>query len=71
MIEFVVDQEGLILKYSSEIRGSDWIWGELKTHGEATHSILFQFLEMGWLGRGANGAACRLRDGRAVATGAH
>jgi hypothetical protein len=29
MIEFVADQEGLILKYSSEIRGSDWIWGEL------------------------------------------
>jgi hypothetical protein len=41
MIEFVVDQEGLILKYSSEIRGSDWIWGELKTHGEATISRVF------------------------------
>jgi hypothetical protein len=41
MIEFVVDQEGLILKYSSEIRGSDWIWGELKIHGEATISRVF------------------------------
>ena len=41
MIEFAADQEGLILKYSSEMRGNDWIWGELKTHGEATISRVF------------------------------
>ena len=30
MIKFVVDQDGLILKYSSEIRGSHWTWEELR-----------------------------------------
>jgi hypothetical protein len=39
MIEFVADQEGLILKYSSEI--GDWIWKELNTHGEATIGRVF------------------------------
>jgi len=41
MIKFVVDQDGLILKYSSEIRGSDWTWEELRTHGQVTISRVF------------------------------
>jgi hypothetical protein len=41
MIKFVVDQDGLILKYSSEFRGNHWIWEELKTHGEVTISRVF------------------------------
>jgi hypothetical protein len=41
MITFVMDQDGLILKYSSEFRGNHWIWEELKTHGEVTISRVF------------------------------
>jgi hypothetical protein len=41
MIEFEEDQEGLILKYSSETPGNDWIWEQLKTHREATISRVF------------------------------
>src|SRR5258708_3254828 len=41
MIKFVADREGLVLKSSSEIPGSGWIWEELKTHGEATISRVF------------------------------
>jgi hypothetical protein len=48
MITFAVDQDGLILKYSSEFRGNAWIWEELKTHGEVTISRVFT-LERGYL----------------------
>lgn len=41
MIEFSVDQDGLILKYSSEMRGGDWISEALKTYGEVTISRVF------------------------------
>jgi len=41
MINFVADQDGLILKYSSEFRGNPWVWEELKTHGEVTISRVF------------------------------
>ena len=41
MIEFVADQAGLVLKYSPENSGSDWVWEELKTHGEVTISRVF------------------------------
>jgi len=48
MIEFVADQAGLVLKYSPENSGSDWVWEELKTHGEVTISRVFT-LERGGL----------------------
>ncbi len=41
MIEFAVDQDGLILKYSPELQGGDWIWEELKTSGKVKISRVF------------------------------
>jgi hypothetical protein len=41
MIEIVEDHDGLILKYSSEMRGGEWISQELKTIGEVTISRVF------------------------------
>ena len=41
MIEFDVDQDGLILRYSSEMRGGNWIAEQLKTSGEVTISRVF------------------------------
>lgn len=41
MIEFAVDQDGLILKYSPEMQGGDWIWEELKTSGKVKISRVF------------------------------
>ena len=43
MIEFDVDRDGLILKHSPEMQGSDWIWEQLKTDGEVTISRVFTF----------------------------
>ncbi len=40
MIDFVGDQEGLILRYS-EMRDPDWISGKLKTSGEVTIGRVF------------------------------
>jgi Domain of unknown function (DUF4263) len=41
MIEFVADQQELILRYSPQMSGGGWIWKELKTYGEATISRVF------------------------------
>ncbi len=41
MIEFVVDQHGLIMKYKFEIRSRDWIRAELETHEQVTISRAF------------------------------
>jgi len=41
MIDFEEDRDGLILKYSTEFGSSDWIWKDLKTHGEVTISRVF------------------------------
>jgi hypothetical protein len=41
MIKFVVDQDGVILQYSSEIRGGNWIREELKNYGKVTISRVF------------------------------
>ena len=41
MIEFDVDRDGLILKHSPEMQGSNWIWEQLKTDGEVTISRVF------------------------------
>ncbi len=43
MVKFVVDQDGVILQYISEIRGGDWIREDLKNHGEVTISRAFLF----------------------------
>ena len=41
MIEFVTEPAGPVLKYSPENSGGNWVWNELKTHGEATISRVF------------------------------
>jgi hypothetical protein len=41
MIDFAVDQDELVLKYSSTDRDSRWVWEKLKTHGEVTISQVF------------------------------
>jgi predicted Mrr-cat superfamily restriction endonuclease len=41
MIEFAVDHEGLILRYSSEVRGGDWISEKLKSSEEVTIGRIF------------------------------
>lgn len=41
MIKFVVDEDRLILEYSSEFQGNDWIWEELKSNGKVTVSRVF------------------------------
>lgn len=41
MIEFDVDRDGIILKHSPEMQGSDWIWEQLKTDGKVTISRVF------------------------------
>src|ERR1035438_7722259 len=46
MIEFAVDHDGLILRYSSEMRGGDWISKQLKSSEEVTIGRVFT------LGRG-------------------
>jgi hypothetical protein len=41
MISFVVDQGGLILEYSPDTQGSDWISKDLKSAGKVTISRVF------------------------------
>lgn len=41
MIDFAVDNDGLILKCSSESWDNGWVWNELKDHGEVTISRVF------------------------------
>jgi hypothetical protein len=41
MIKFVVDQDVMILEFSSDSWNSRWVWEELKTNGRVTISHVF------------------------------
>ena len=41
MIDFTEDRDGLILRYSPELEGSDWLWNDLTSSGKTKLSRVF------------------------------